>query len=131
MCIGFLVTPMYRLKDFPAQKMPVNAVDYAVSNKLANGLAFSFDNWGPYLYYKLGQPIYIDDKTDFYPGWFMEEYHSTYAASNDWQAVLDKYKVQYAVLPPSAPLAKAMEHSKSWRQAFSDGTSKLFVRSQI
>jgi hypothetical protein len=120
----FLVAPTLAVKDFPKTRLPVAALDYMTEHKIG-GLGFYFDNWGPYVYLRLGQPIFIDDKTDFYPQWFMKEYFKGYEGGDT--AVLDKYKVSYVLVPPNSPMAVTLRGAGGWSREFEDKTAVLFV----
>ena len=42
--------------------------------------------------------------------------------------MLNDYKVNWVILPPKEPLAKALARSASWNEVFSDEYSVVFVR---
>lgn len=121
----FLLEPRFKVKDFQQNKLPVAAVEYMKGHGI-NGLGFALDNWGPYLYYKFNRPIFIDEKTDFYPVEFMKEYHAAY--SGDTPGVLDKYKVDYALIQPEAGLVKWLDKSNNWQRVYGDKVSVLYLR---
>lgn len=121
----FLVDPRFKVKDFQQNKLPVAAVEYMRTHNV-NGLGFALDNWGPYLYYKFRTPIFIDEKTDFYPVEFMKEYHSAYRG--DTPEVLDKYKINYVLVQPDAGLIKWLDSSNNWQRVYSDKVSVLYLR---
>lgn len=127
-CAAFLISPTYQIKDFPPHRLPVKAFEHAQSLGVSDKLGFSFDNWGPYIYYKTRHPIYIDEKTDFYPIPFMNEFHQTMNAQNDWQSVMNKYNIAYILVPPHTPLAKSARNSAQWKEVYRDQTAVLFIR---
>lgn len=125
-CIAvFILVPRFAIDDFPADKLPVKAVDFLQQQHIA-GLGFYFDNWGPYVYYRLHEPIFIDDKTDFYPEAFLQDYWHAYESGQ--LNVLDKYNVAYVLVPVNSTLAKTLEHTATWRKAFEDRTAVVYLR---
>ena len=130
LCSIYMLDKEEHISDFPDYKLPVHAMDY-VQNNHVKGLAFSFDNWGPYINWRTNAPIFIDEKTDFYPVSFLDEYRAIYGAEANWQALLAKYNFTYAVLPPSAPLAHKLAQLPNWKQCQTNKTSVLFVRQQV
>jgi len=129
LCATFLLLPSIQVKDFNARKLPVKAVDYIALNGLT-GLGFVLDNWGGYLYWRLGRPVFIDDWTDFYPLPFLQEYVATLMGQAGWQDVLDKYHIQYVLIPCRQLLGAALSASPGWQKAFEDQVSELYVRRQ-
>ena len=121
----FLLHPRFAVKDFPPEKLPVAAVAFMKDHKIS-GLGFALDNWGPYLYYKFKQPIFIDEKTDFYPLSFIKEYHQAYDAETP--QVLDKYKIDYVLIQPQARLVHWLDRSNQWQKCFEDKVSVLYLR---
>lgn len=121
----FLFVPRFKVKEFPKNKLPVAAIDYMQSQNI-HGPGFNFDNWGPYLYYRLKSPVFIDEKTDFYPVEFMNEYIATYNGENT--AVLDRYKANYVLVQPESGLAKLLDKSAQWNRIFADKVSVLYLR---
>jgi hypothetical protein len=121
----FLLDPRFKVKDFQQNKLPVAAVQYMQSHNI-KGLGFALDNWGPYLYYKFQQPIFIDEKTDFYPVDFIKEYHAAYRGESP--EVLDKYKVDYVLVQPDAGLIKYLDGSNKWQRLYADKVSVLYSR---
>jgi hypothetical protein len=128
MAAFFLFTPALKIKDFNPERLPVKAVDYIAEHQLS-GLGFIYDNWGGYLHWRLGRPVFIDDWTDFYPVPFLEEYVATLMGQAGWQERLDRYKIQYVLIPRSTLLGQALLQSPQWRRAFQDEAGELYVRS--
>lgn len=127
MAAFFLFTPSLKIADFNAERLPVKAVDYLAEHQLS-GLGFVYDNWGGYLHWRLHRPVFIDDWTDFYPVPFLEEYVSILMGQAGWQELLDRYKIQYVLIPRSSLLGQALLQSPGWRREFQDEAGELYVR---
>lgn len=120
----------------PADK-PSATLDYLKKaedeGKLKADRGFNFDNWGGYIKYKLGTPVYIDDRADFYG----EEYYNKYAIINQvvtypdgkpgWQDYLKKDNIQWVLVQRQSQLAAALKHAPGWTVAAEDKASYLFV----
>ena len=108
---------------------PNGAVNYA---RLANlGKVFNSYDFGGYLIFA-GVPTYVDGRADLYGDEFLKEYFET-VNLRDPQAslrLLDDQKIDYAILRPSEPLAKALVGFSTWRPDYSDQSAIVFVRSQ-
>jgi hypothetical protein len=121
----FVLLPKFAVAEFP-QPLPVKALNYMEENKI-RGLGFTFDNWGPYIYYRQRVPIFIDEKTDFYPADFLEDYRDAFEAKPNYPDVFTKYKIEYVLVPSKAPLAKALANNPQWTKRYGDEFSVLYL----
>jgi hypothetical protein len=127
MSLVFLLSPGLALTDFDPERMPVKTVE-AVSKLNLPAAGFDYDNWGGYLYYKLNRPVFVDDWLDFLPVSFLKEYLTVLTASSGWQAILDNYKIVWALIPKQCPLAAAMLQTHCWQVVSEDTVSVLLVK---
>ncbi len=123
----FLSAPSFKISDFDPQRLPVRAVS-ALAERGLPGAGFVLDNWGGYLYFRLRRPVFIDDWTSVYPLDFLEEYLSTLSAHPGWQRTLDRYRLDYVLIPPATLLGAALAASPDWRRVYEDPVSEIFVR---
>ena len=73
--------------------------------------------------------VFIDGRGDPYgPTGVFKDYWSAISIQNP-QAVLDKYKVDYVLMPADSPLSNFLNFSPAWSVLYSDETSVLFHRS--
>jgi hypothetical protein len=110
-------------------KYPEGAVAYMKTNGI-QGRVFHEWVWGGYLIWHTPElKVFIDGRGDPYgPTGVFKDYLS--AVSNQApQAVLDKYQVEYVLMPTDSPLAKFLESNPRWIVRYSDETSVLFRRS--
>ncbi len=129
MSAAFLFVPAFKIADFDPTRLPVQATNYLQKHKVT-GLGFTKDNWGAYLYWRLGESIFLDDKTDFYSQNLLDDYMTIFMTKPGWQQVLDKYKFAYILIPTGLPLQFDLEKMSGWKQVFSDPGSVLFVRAE-
>ncbi len=112
---------------FSPKTFPVQAVDWLENNPQTGKMFNAFD-WGGYLLLRLwpAQLAFIDSQTDV-RGDVSKEYEKVITLAEGWQATLEQYGVQWVIIPPDWPLAKALldEH---WREAYRDETAVIFIR---
>ncbi len=110
---------------FDERVFPVAAVDW-LSDHPQTGNVFNDFNWGGYLIYRLwpGQKVFLDSQTDFYGEGLVKEYDLAISAQEGWQEIFDKYEVEWAILPPSAPLTTALRLS-NWKIMYEDATAVI------
>lgn len=125
--IVFAAVPSIRITDFNKETMPIACSNYIKEHHL-DGTGFNWDNWGPYLYWKLGRPIFIDDKTDFYPREFVEEYATLYFTHGGWERILAKWKFPWVLVQAHTPLAEYLSKDTThWSIACRDPDAILFL----
>jgi len=107
-------------------KFPVAAVNWLEKNP-QSGNMFNEFTWGGYLLYRLwpDQKIYIDGTTDFFGEAFTREYAQVIALQDDWQAILEKYDVSWAILPSDRQLIKALVDELGWQVIYQDPTATI------
>jgi hypothetical protein len=110
-------------------KYPEGAVAYMKTNRI-QGRVFHEWLWGGYLIWHTPElKVFIDGRGEPYgPSGVFKDYLSAISNQNP-QAVLDKYQVEYVLMPADSPLAKFLENSPRWIVRYSDETSVLFHRS--
>ncbi len=114
-----------------AAQFPAAAVAYLAANHLPQPMLNHY-NWGGYLIWKLypDYRVFIDGRADVYGDSLMEDFASVYYLNRNWKKPLEQWKIQTVILPPEAPLLQALESTGGWRQAYSDGQARIFVRTQ-
>jgi hypothetical protein len=108
---------------------PVNAVNFLQQNP-PQGNVFNEYTWGGYLEYRLfpQQRVFIDGDNDFFGEALTREYLQILNAEPGWQDTLNKYNVQWVILPPSRPLVNELTRSGEWRELFRDETAVVIVK---
>ncbi len=111
------------------ETFPKNALRFMQQHKL-DGRIFNQYAWGGYMEWNTPQfKPFIDGRADIfvYNGVFRDFLRAT-AVDNSFE-ILNKYKIEYVLLPPGAPMAYLLRHSSEWRTVYSDPVSVLFERS--
>lgn len=108
---------------------PVNAVNFLQQHP-PQGNMFNEYTWGGYLEYRLfpQQRVFIDGDNDFFGADLVREYLDVVNARGDWQSILQKYDVQWVIVPPSRPLAQELARMGAWREIYRDGTAVVWVK---
>lgn len=114
--------------NFNPQVFPVRAADWLEENPV-EGNMFNEFNWGGYLLYRLWprELVFVDSQSDFYGELLMRDYETMMFAKNNWRALLDQYQINWAIIPPNAPLASALQ-SLGWQTIFADDTAIIVRR---
>lgn len=88
------------------------------------------DNWGGLIKYKLDYPVFIDDRLDFYGEDFYMDYIKMQAAEPGWQNILDKYHIDWVLMPKNDRLPQAMKTDNNWQLVAEDAVAALIIRKQ-
>lgn len=108
---------------------PTKTLDFIVENKLGQKRGFNYDNWGGLVAYKTGSKVFIDDRSDFYGEKFYLDYSQAATAQSNWQEVLDKYRIDWILIPINGVLVPQLKSSARWKLAAEDPAALLFERS--
>ena len=94
-----------------------------------NGRIFNDYGWGAYMEWNAPElKAFADTRLDLflYNGVF-DDYLRATMLKGSFQ-ILDKYKIDYVLLPPNQPLTYLLEHSPAWHSIYSDKVATLFGR---
>jgi hypothetical protein len=94
-----------------------------------NGRIFNEYAWGGYMeWYAPDLKPLIDTRTDIfiYNGVFDDYLRAT--ANDPSFHILDKYQIDYVLLPPQRPLIYLLKQSPAWRPVYTDKVATLFER---
>ncbi|HEY1500281.1 MAG TPA: hypothetical protein VGF88_11935 [Acidobacteriaceae bacterium] len=111
-----------------AEAFPEKAVPYVRSLAGQGNLMNNF-NWGGYFEWNAPEvKEMLDSRVDiFVHEGVMSDYVSA-ARVQDTYAMLDKYRIQYVLLPPKDPASYLLSHSADWKQSYEDGQAVVFER---
>ncbi len=120
---------------FDPSRMPVEAVDYLQTQKLA-GPVLSPDYWGGYLIYRLypGTKVVIDDRHDLYGEEFLKSYLKMMKVQPGWKEFLQEHQVRCLVLAREAALTNLLLEMQmplekpDWIEVYGDDTAVVLVR---
>jgi hypothetical protein len=113
---------------FDTRHKPTATLASLQQMKLDPHQGFNFDNWGGYINYKTGIPVFIDDRSDFYGEPFYFDYGIVSQTLPGWPDVLKKYRINWILFPNDSRLVQALTASPQWHLAARDDASSLFVR---
>jgi hypothetical protein len=130
--LGLYVQGRLALQILPtpdARSYPAAGVAF-LEEHLPEGNLFNEYGWGGYLIYRLfpQRPVFIDGRADVYGDDLMESYRQVAGVTSDWQAVLDRYDVQVALLRKDSPEAVLLESAPGWMQVFQGPVEVIFTR---
>ena len=95
--------------------------------KLDPKQGLGYDNWGGYLSYRLGIPVFIDDRVPLYGEKFFLEYASVFDVGPEWKNVVKKYGITWILMPNDSRIVSVLGADPEWRLAAKDDASSLYV----
>jgi hypothetical protein len=109
---------------------PVSAVQsLRAAGVRPRGPVFAPDIWGGYLILEWPEArVFVDGRSDMYGDDFMTRYVELYDARPGWEERLRNEGVEWALLPPEAPLARAMQKSLDWNSWAEHEPVTVFTR---
>ena len=109
------------------QLYPVDAVSFIVNRGLEGRMMNSY-SWGGYLQMHLPQyPVYIDGRADLYGNELIEEWLDFVSGAGNWQAILDKWEVNFIVVESHWPVISLLENA-GWEQIYVDEIAVVYQR---
>jgi len=107
---------------------PVDAVTWLESHPQPGHMLNEYD-WGGYILFRLWPEyqIFMDGHVHIYGEKFTREYEQVAKVEDGWQAVLEKYQVQWAIVRAASPLETALE-TEQWQVMFKDDTTVILRR---
>jgi hypothetical protein len=113
--------------NFSDKEMPSKTLACIQQLKLDPHQGFNFDNWGGYIRYKIGIPVFIDDRVDFYGEPFYLEYGAVSEVLPVWKDILKKYRIKWILFPNNSRLVATLEQESDWKLVAKDPAASLFV----
>ena len=116
---------------FDKKILPIEAAEFIAQKGIRDHL-FSTDSWSSYLIYRLYPEfkVYFDDRHDFYGEAFVQECGNAYQGTQQWREPLDRYQVQWVLMPPNSALSSLLREEQGWRVAYDDGLAIIFARTR-
>ncbi len=123
---AFIVSVPHQWNQAPIE-YPERAVAYMKANGM-QGRIFNHRNWGGYLIWSAPESKVFVDTRGLDP---IDVYKDYSAATSDPepQALLDKYRIEFVLMPPDSLLSKVLKTSPKWTMVYSDKISLVFRRS--
>lgn len=125
---GRVIDPEGKGNVFDGKFFPVQAVSWLSQNP-PNGRMFNEFDWGGYLLLHLSPPqqIFMDGHTHIYGEALTREYETVVTMGEGWQAILDRYQIEWTIVRVGSPVAHALEDS-GWRTIYQDDTAVIHSR---
>jgi hypothetical protein len=115
--------------QFDPEIFPVQAVGWLKDN-MPEGHMFNDSNWGGYLLYNLWpeQKIFMDGHTHVFGEELTKEYLNVINLTPGWEEILDKYTVEWIIIPTNSPLAQAFRLLPNWKVAYEESTTIIYEK---
>lgn len=110
---------------FSPKFFPVEAVTWLDANPQSGHVFNEFD-WGGYLLLKLWPQyqIFMDGHTHIYGEALTREYEKVITLQDNWQNILDKYQVTWAIVRTDSRITQALEKN-GWQILYQDETAVI------
>jgi hypothetical protein len=130
LCLFIVSLPRHSKFHDPVQ-YPEGAVAYMRTNGI-HGRVFHEYVWGGYLIWHMPESrVFIDGRWDPYePTGVCKDYFAAVYGESP-QAVFDKYRVEYVLMPADSLLVQMLKNNPAWVVRYSDTTSVLLQRSPV
>src|SRR5262249_15459381 len=88
------------------------------------------DQWADYLTYRFypRMRIFVDGRSDFFGPALGKEYIHLASARYDWEEILNRYRIDMALVPAEWPLGELLKRDPGWRILKDDKLGILFER---
>jgi len=115
-----------------AELFPQKAVAFLRSGDYPRRM-FVFYDWGGYAIWNLYPKyrVFVDGRADLYGDDLMRQsIRTVMELRTGWQDVLDNWKMEAVLVPPSCAVAQALLLDPNWHAAFSDSKAIIMVRTR-
>ena len=129
--VGFIIFSFpssVQLQQQVDEQYPTAALEF-MQRQHVNGRIFNDDGWGGYMEWKAPElKTFIDSRADIfvYNGTF-DDYVKAVRIQAPFE-ILDKYRIDYVLVEPAAPLTYILEHSSAWHPIYTDKVAELLER---
>ena len=91
---------------------------------------FVYYDWGGYAIWKLYPEyrVFVDGRADLYGDDLLHQFKTALQIRSGWRDVLDGWKVEAVLMPPSCALSQALILDPKWHVAFIDSKAIILVR---
>lgn len=127
--IGHRVSDTVSIREPSESRYPEAALRYVAERHPGARLLNDY-TWGGYLIAR-GYPdvrVFIDGRTDFYRGPFIDEYVRAARAEAGWQDILDRWRIEVVLVDDASHLARALRVADGWDEIVIEGRGAVFVR---
>jgi hypothetical protein len=115
-----------------AERFPERAVSFLLGGHYPERI-FVYYDWGGYAIWKLYPEyrVFVDGRADLYGDELLRQSIQTVVEiRTGWREVLDRWKVEAVLVPPSCALAQALLLDPNWQAAFHDSGAVILFRTR-
>ena len=131
--LGLITLLSVQLSDpLPKEEISPTGALQAVRNAHLTGPVLNEYRFGGYLIYA-GIPPFIDGRADMYGDDFMKEYVESLSltTSDGLQKLLQKYRIEWTLLPPEIAAVALLDHLPEWRRLYADKVAVVHVKKTV
>jgi hypothetical protein len=112
-----------------AEQFPQKAVAFLQGGDQPRRI-FVYYDWGGYAIWKLYPEyrVFVDGRADLYGDDLLRQFKTAVQLRTGWRDILDSWKVEAVLVPPSCALAEALLLDPNWHAAFSDSEAIILLR---
>jgi len=112
-----------------AEQYPQKAVAFLQASTQPQTI-FVYYDWGGYAIWKLYPEyrVFVDGRADLYGDDLLRQFRTAMQLRTGWRDVLDRWKVEAVLVPPSCALAQALLLDPNWQPTFIDSKAIVLLR---
>jgi hypothetical protein len=112
-----------------AEVFPEKALSLISTSDYPRNL-FVYYDWGGYTIWKLYPQhfVFIDGRADLYGDEVLRQFRAVMQLGNGWRSILDSWKIEAVIVPPSSAVAQALLLDTGWRMVFRDSQSVILLK---
>ena len=112
-----------------AEQYPQKAVAFLQASPQPQRV-FVYYDWGGYAIWKLYPEyrVFVDGRADLYGDNLLRQFKTALQIRTGWREVLDSWKVEAVLLPPSSALAQALLLDPNWHATYIDSKAVILLR---
>jgi hypothetical protein len=96
---------------------------------LQDAHVFNHYTWGGYLMHAApGMPVFIDGRSDFYGGPYIEDWIMIARLDPGWEALIDEYGIDAFFINRGSRLAERLREDAAWQEVFTGRTEAIFIK---
>lgn len=112
---------------FSANEFPTTTMAMVKKLELNPQEGFNDANWGGYIFYESGLPVYIDDRGTFFGDYYIR-YGKIVSLFPEWKDLLKKDNINWIIFKRNTDLANALANDPEWTILAEDPAAILFGR---
>lgn len=126
-----LYYPIFHKNDLDKinKTVPVKAAQF-IADAGIQGRMFGVYHYGGYLINRFypAQRVFIDGRADLYGDAFIHEYLHIIEARSGWQKKLEKYAVDYVIIPKQAALTELIQEQAGFKLVYTDEVNAVLLK---